>query len=198
MTDQFVIPGAPEGYFIRPPQIADEFPKLRYLDTSKGDNGRVFSIEGGTETWFLGYKYPFPGYFWPEITLLCKIAKRVPVALLRLLMANPVRYFTFLIGAILLILPKSILNKILWRGMEFMADIFVKCFRKYWDSFDFKKFCRSGRELYRVGMLANKKFGGGITGERMVIGSCIIWEFEDMYRFMGQDTFGEDRLRMDS
>ena len=184
---EFSIPAPPEKLFKTAPMAVEEMPGvIRYLDTSKGDQGRVFPEEGGTETWFIGYKYPFPGYIWPRMVELVRLAKRAPAAIIRFCASSPARYFMVMTGLILFFLPKSILNKIIIRALDMLADIFGTAFDRY--DFDFNKFCKSGREIYRVGSLAAEKYW---KKGRLIRGICIIWEFDDVYRWRGQDGLGE-------
>ncbi len=144
-----------------------------------------FPEEGGTFSEILGFKYPYPGF--PEQYALGQNAtvKRVLISTIRFLG----RLFKFGI----------VKNVIYW-----LAEIYEPEYAKYQVAIggeNGKKFCKSGREILRVGLLLVSEIKDEEYKKRatqLVYFVVMMWEMDAAYRFRGQDVFTEfnkDNLR---
>jgi len=114
----------------------------------------------GTFTYLKGINIPFKGYIYPYPVRAAGMVKRVLKATIELIGNKK---------WLLLIRPKK------WiKWFNSYAD---RAFEPY--RIKENRFCKSGREIYRV-----------IPDKRLAYNLCMIWEYEFVYRFIGQDVLG--------
>lgn len=147
--------------------------------------------EGGIHVFISGRKYPTNGYPFEEIVRAVDNLKRVVISGTRLLAAKPIRYFL----VILAILPKKILLSLFDNIIDELERMSSRMIN--WWILRPERYCTSGREIYRVGeemireKLPEKKHKRWIS---LLNNFCMMWEFDNYYRWMGQDIFGEINL----
>jgi len=111
----------------------------------------------GIFTYIKGEPFPYPGYPHPE-------PLRTIAGIKRIVMAT-IKYFPFLF----------LFRKRFKKWFKFISKrMLSRCLLKP------NRYCRSGRELYRV--IRDKDIANAV---------CMIWEYDNAYRFMGQDILGE-------
>ena len=140
----------------------------------------------GILTFLVGLSHQFKGYPFPRVVDVVQIAKKlIPVAI-QVISSSPLRYF-LLIGVLL---PRFIRNKILIVLFDGLIEFWETILERYY--LEPHRFCRSAREIYRLGMIAKERFPKeGIRIRRITLTICMFWEFDNSYRYRGQDIFGE-------
>lgn len=136
---------------------------------------------GGVESYFVGAQYPFKGYLYPGACNRCHEVKRAIRVGLEIALFPP---FTIVL-VICSLLPwvKYIMLDRIVERFVFWANTVLK--EHYITPY---RFCRSGRELYQKGI---EKVKGNKTLETLIRIICMIWEYDDSYRYRGQDLFSE-------
>jgi len=121
----------------------------------------------GLYTYFAGAKYPINGIpLEPAVYAVCVIKKMV-INSLRFVKKFPYIAILFLISPI---------KKFLWTMFLSIANISL-----YPYLLEPNRYCPSGRELYRAGMKVLPQ------NQNLVELLCMMWEFDDAYRYRGQD-----------
>jgi len=144
--------------------------------------------EGGIEAWYEGDAFPTKGYPFVEMVpdgpvRRVAIAKRALMSFLKIIEIRPIRYF----------LPLFFLSdKVVWTAIE----CFVGFAKKVLEDFYLRpmNFCKSGREIYRMGIMIRNEQTETKKKEiidELIMIVCTIWEFEFAYRYMGQDIASE-------
>mgnify|MGYP001570903067 CR=1 FL=1 len=178
------------------PQIPDRILKrgndrrkfvFKNLDIKRGNNGMEFPKEGGILTYWEGEKYPWKGYITKEPVLrgpvdVLDTNKAVLRAIIDFATSRPIRYFL----PLLLLLPRKLRNKIIWRGLEAIVEISSITLRDYY--LEPNLYCQSGREIYKVGLIIIK---GNSYAYELLMAICMFWEFSTYYRLCFQDALGE-------
>ena len=170
------------------PKVFQQNPDAWIEDNPHRDQvARIFiPNDKGILTFLVGLSYQFKGYPFPRIVDVVQIAKKlIPIAI-QVTISSPLRYF-LLIG---ILLPRFIRNKILIVLLDGLIEFWETILERYY--LEPHRFCRSGREIYRLGMIAKEKYPEqGIRIHRMIMTTCMFWEFDNSYRYRGQDIFGE-------
>lgn len=130
-----------------------------------------FSQSEGIFCWIKGWKYPLKGYPYPPCVDAVATVKR-----LFFLGSGFFKKFWFIF-----LIP--FLTKNLVRLFIHYAD-FVLGFYYLTPN----RYCISGRELYRAGMIAANN---DVIFQQLVKIIIMFWEFDDAYRYRGQDALGE-------
>ena len=99
--------------------------------------------------------------------------------------SKPIIYFM----PLALLLPYK--KHIFWEAVKAFTNLSDRFYRDIY--LKPRYFCKSGREIYRVGEEYVKTFNKEKreTLWRFVMAICTMWEFDDKYRYTGQDFFGE-------
>ena len=161
-----------------------------------------YPAEGGVLTYFEGEKYPTKGTFKKKLTLIGGVeaiatSKKLILCSTKFLTSKPLIYFVPLV----VLLPRKVRNKIIWSALNEFSIISYDILSFHYLKSQF--YCDSGREIYRVGNLLVEGFKGierniehELTKRERIIHIivktiCMIWEFDDYWRFALQDGFGE-------
>lgn len=145
--------------------------------------------EGGILSWCVGDKFPFRGWVFKEAIYAVDCVKRLTI--------NIIKFFIYL--------PKNLLKR---RVMRSAMELFVEYIDTVFDRFGrlmplqdekgtqfglmgvyFKPkfFCNMVREIHRAGNVIVK---GDELIKKLVRAICMIFEFDDAYRYRAQDIFG--------
>jgi len=124
----------------------------------------------GISCWVEGQKYPMKGYPLPHSVDAAMVVKRALI--------DGLRIFSSLSGLVYCLFHWK---KILANFVDFSNIVLVRFYLKP------EKYCRSGREVYRVGM---ELAGNSEVYRRLVKCIVMIWEYDDAYRYRFQDAFG--------
>ncbi len=158
------------------------------FDGRKGKDGVEMPKEGGYLSWFEGAKYPYKGIMVSEPLRRISILKRALLETTVLLMSKPIRYFL----PVAIFLPKRMLRQMMITGIKSFASLSYVALGDYY--LKPLRFCKSGREIYKVGTEVMEKSFPEInilTRMRSLKGFCMLWDFDPAYRYQGQDIFGE-------
>lgn len=143
---------------------------------------RIELTHRGIFVYHKGHKHPKKGYPTPEVCEAVAAVKRAFMVFVNIATSKPLRYLLLPI----LLLPTSVLVGILDSSLGHFSA-FTRRVLKWW-YLKPKYYCKSAQEIYRVGMdLA----GDNKIYQLIVKAIVMIWEFDDSYRFRGQDILGE-------
>lgn len=142
--------------------------------------------EGGIYVYYKGHPFPEKG-FPHELGVACiDPAKRAIISPAHLFKKSKIACFW---AAVIAISPGH--NKLLYALVDTYSSFLDNALRKIYFS-DPKTFCKSGRELYRAGMVVVEKLSNNdeqrAVGKRLVMAMCTIWENDNSYRHRGQDS----------
>src|SRR3990167_6263069 len=142
----------------------------------------------GIFTYLDHYKYPYKGY--PDESVVAKnaIMKRCVLATIKRATKFPFVLFVppFLIS------PPFIKRKVFEHFVWWVSELYGTAFRSHFPAVE--RLCPSGRELNRVGEFLIKDIqpaGRHRAYQDVLRTTLLIWEFDNSYRFRGQDVFSE-------
>lgn len=165
-------------------------PIIRELQISNYVTRLDFPEEGGMLVYHEGDKYPAKGLPFREAVLAADVAKRSALNIVRFLASSPVRYFL----PFALLLPGFVKKAILRSAIERYCDLTDTMFVRTSAYIKPQYFCTMAREIHRVGM---EIAGDDEAMKRFVMTVCMVFEYDDAYRYRMQDIFGEiDRERL--
>lgn len=163
---KYKIPGPPKETLQSNPDKSNSKVVKKLWELEKIDVSQdkgVFTVLKGTER-------KYKGYIYPEVVRATQQAKGV-------------------IPLIAKIIPKTLL--ISPYNRDKIKDAFTlyadKILKRYYLKPD--RFCKSGRELYKAGMNITESE----MDKKLVMIFCMIWEYDNAYRFRGQDMLGNIR-----
>ena len=183
-------------YEIRPPQgiIDERYQSERSFTSNAYDPSRtkvaitppiISPHVPGNETYEFGCLYPFKGFIYPQVCHAVHTVKRVIMMAISILRFKPFAS----VALSLFIIPK-LKYIFLW----LVVDAFNKWCYVVLRDYILKErlFCTSARELYRAGIKYAKGYGPYKREivEKFTITICMIWEYDNSYRYRGQDLFG--------
>ena len=169
--EYYEIPGPPPE-IRKKTRFQKVYGEIERIDTSQ---------DKGVLTYIKGRKRPFKGYIYPEAVRASGTVKRVLKETVRLITSREMFWFFLPI----LFLPRFLKRKITKRWIEWFVNYSTRAFEPY--RIKTERFCQSGREIYRVATNIAKDE----TEKEAVYNLCMVWEYDYIYRFIGQDIFGE-------
>ena len=143
--------------------------------------------DGGILMHIAGYQYPYKGFPSDAVVMKGAALKRVFMITLRLLFAKPFVYLTPIVFGFVALMPKQTFRAI----ARWTSDIYLADFKHH--ELEPNRFCKSGRELLRVADVMLAQIDD--TAERAVYRNFVlmlvmIWEYDNAYRYRGQDVLG--------
>lgn len=149
--------------------------RVRLIDGSKGDNG-IELTEDGILVYWKDYDYPQKGLEIGFMVLKINVIKRVIVEFFQF-----AKYFL----PFLLFVRKKTLLDLIGSFNRIAQPVFGRTFLKK----DY--YCKSGKEIYRAGGEIITEMGDDERLWELLKYFCHMWEFDRMYRYIGQDLLGE-------
>ena len=193
MGKQFIVPGLPPELYKNPNRsglAASGSMKTRMIKQIE------MPEEGGLLVWFDDLKYPRKGAITPEGVMVMVCVKRALFSLARFAASSPVRYFV----GLTMFLPPFMQRRIWKSFFEFVIKKFAyHVFEPH--LLNAKGWCRTGRELYRVGEEMARRYPAW-KEEIMILTEivCGILEYDNAWRYRIQDILGmirKDAFRLD-
>lgn len=138
------------------------------------------SDKEGVESYLIGALYPFKGYLYPEVVHTVHLVKRNLRIIIEILSFRPIAIllsFFSVLPSIKYKIVKHIIDRVIFWANTALKDYYIYP----------NRFCRSGRELFKKAISFNKN----PILERLARIACMIWEYDNSYRYRGQDLFGE-------
>ena len=143
----------------------------------------------GVFTWFRGAQYPFKGYIYPSAVNAVHNVKRILRMQIELALYPPM---VITLGII------SCIPFLKYKFLSFFAERFIFTANTVLEQYYIfpYRFCRVGRELHRAGAA----FASGLNLSEFVPRHnfptffkilCMIFEYDNSYRYRGQDLLGE-------
>lgn len=165
----YYVPTAPRELFVFPGREGSG--KVRVIAVENGKAKIKYPAEGGIEVYYEGHKYPRKGWVRKEAVDASARVKRLVLVSIKFALRH------------------KWMIPFLWLARKGLLRAFVDFSDNTLIPHYFKPqfFCKSAREIYRVGM----KFAQTEDEEKLVWAVVMIWEFDDAYRYRAQDILGE-------
>jgi hypothetical protein len=157
--------------------------------------------EGGILSWHEGDRFPVKSWPFKEAIFAIDTIKRAIINIARLLTSSPLRYF----AALFLILPRAVKRGIVRKALELFTDYTSLVFNRWGQvipmqdekgnefglhglSWKPQFYCDMVREFRRVALTIA---GDDPVNQALVRDISMLLEFDDAYRYIIQDAFGE-------